>query len=166
MPWEIPIQMFSYRVCMYTSTRRLNVFVHLECFRTTFFKYCLCVSIRVCVFMYARVCMGVWNMFVLVCVCLCLCTCVCVFMCACTRVCLYDCACMWVCMGVFACLHVRNCTTYVCVCACVHMCACVFVHVCTCVCGGGLHVCVHVLIIMSQEIVKYCMFNCRVCTYT
>ena len=52
----------------------------------------------------------------------------------------------------------------VCMCTCVHMYACVFscmfVHVCR---GGGcVRACVHALIILSQEIVKYCMFNCRV----
>ena len=71
---------------MYMSARRLNVFVHLDCFRNTFFEYCLCVSIRVCVFMYARVCMGVWNMFVLVCVFVCACVHVCVHVCMYARV--------------------------------------------------------------------------------
>ena len=81
MPWEILIQMFS---CRYVSTRRLNVFVHLECFRNTFFTYYL--TIRVCMFMYARVCIGVWNMFVLVCVFVCAYVHVCVHVCMYARV--------------------------------------------------------------------------------
>ena len=67
---------------MYTSARRLNVFVHLDCFRITFFKYYLCVSIRVCVFMYAHVYMGVWNM--------CLCVFVCAYVHVCVHLCMYE----------------------------------------------------------------------------
>ena len=160
MPWEILIQLFSCRVCMYTSDRRLMslcTWIALELHFSSI--VCVCPFVCVCV----HVCTCVYGSLEHVCACVHVCMFVlmymCVFMCTCTSVCLYDCACMWVCMGVF-CLSAG-------VRVCVHVCICVRVCFCAClyVCGGG-GACMHALIIMSQEIVKYCMFNCRVCTYT
>ena len=67
---------------MYVYVRqKADVFVHLDCFRITFFKYCLCVSIRVCVCSCMHVC--VWEFGT------CLCLCARVHVCAYVHVCVH-----------------------------------------------------------------------------